>query len=234
MKKTHLPAAALALSLALLAAAAGCGIPQFDPPSLVNSVRILAIKAEPPEAAPGDSVVVTTAVFDPLAAPLLVWTVCTPDPVAGASACAAALAKGGGAVADPLFGPVITVDIPIDALQGSKDPTALAVASLIVCSGGDPLLGGDPLTCFPAESSDGGAGDGGVSFDQIPENVEIGIKRITVSDTITPNQNPVIALVPRASAASMRARCEMLLSPGGRTMPRTFMDRLGAASPRRG
>src|SRR5205814_8978586 len=37
--------------------------------------------------------------------------------------------------------------------------------------------------------------------------------------TSSPVSKPAISLVPRASAASMSTRCEMLLSPGGRTTP---------------
>jgi hypothetical protein len=112
------------------------------------------------------------------------------------------------------------VDIPIDALQGSTDPTALAVASLIVCSGGDPALGGNPLNCFPAESpSDAGPGDAGVSFAMIPDTLEIGIKRITVSDTVTPNQNPMVALLTYAiDAATQVPLDETELDCGGGLM----------------
>ncbi|HEV8322049.1 MAG TPA: hypothetical protein VG389_10575 [Myxococcota bacterium] len=197
------PAAAPLLLLAAVGAAAtagspaGCGFPQFDPPSLVDSVRILAIKAEPPEVAPGESSVVTASIFDPAGAPLMIWSVCTPDPVAGASACAESLSGSGGTVADPQFGPTATVDVPIDALQGADaGEQVLAVASLIVCSGGDPTMGGDPTRCFPADAGTGG-GDAGTatSFDEIPDTVEIGIKRITVSDSVVPNQNPVITEV---------------------------------------
>src|SRR5207247_1651089 len=37
--------------------------------------------------------------------------------------------------------------------------------------------------------------------------------------TSSPVSRPEISLLPRASAASMSTRCEMLLSPGGRTTP---------------
>jgi len=54
-----------------------------------------------------------------------------------------------------------------------------------------------------------------------------------VDFTSAPVRSPVNSLVPRASAASITARCEMLLSPGGRTTPRTFTRRpAGATAPR--
>src|SRR5207244_5944535 len=52
--------------------------------------------------------------------------------------------------------------------------------------------------------------------------------------TSSPVRSPVSSLVPRASAASMRALWEMLLSPGGRTAPRTFTRRVSGATRRRG
>ena len=52
--------------------------------------------------------------------------------------------------------------------------------------------------------------------------------------TSSPVRSPVSSLVPRASAASMRARWEILLSPGGRTAPRTFTRRVSGATRRRG
>ncbi len=51
--------------------------------------------------------------------------------------------------------------------------------------------------------------------------------------TSAPVSRPSSWLVPRASPASMTARCEMLLSPGGRTTPRTFtLPPAGATGPR--
>ncbi|MBZ0271961.1 hypothetical protein K8I61_07980 [bacterium] len=46
------------LAVAVLAFAASCGIPEFDAPNIVESRRILAIRAEPREAAPGDTVTI--------------------------------------------------------------------------------------------------------------------------------------------------------------------------------
>jgi hypothetical protein len=50
------------IALASLALS-GCGT-NFDPPSLVESVRLLAIRADKPYAAPGDTVTMTALVYD--------------------------------------------------------------------------------------------------------------------------------------------------------------------------
>lgn len=69
------------LSLSLLSLAlAGCGNP-FDPANLVESVRLLAISADKPYAAPGDTVNMTALAYDgrppvtPAAAPMQVYWV---------------------------------------------------------------------------------------------------------------------------------------------------------------
>src|SRR5262249_43737886 len=53
--------------------------------------------------------------------------------------------------------------------------------------------------------------------------------------TSSPVSKPVTSLVPRASAASISTRCEMLLPPGGRTPPLTkpAPPGCGALEPRR-
>jgi hypothetical protein len=56
--------ALLSLSLCAYAALAGCG-PEFDPASLILDERVLAIKAEPPEAVPGETVRLTPLVAAP-------------------------------------------------------------------------------------------------------------------------------------------------------------------------
>jgi len=52
--------------------------------------------------------------------------------------------------------------------------------------------------------------------------------------TSAPVSNPSSSLAPWARPASITARCEMLLSPGGRTLPRTFTRRPAGATATRG
>jgi hypothetical protein len=86
MGRVHLPVVLFSLFLA------ACG-PEFDPPSQVNKLRLLALKAEPPEIAGGagagalpDRTTLSTLVADPaqVADPAREATVlhlsCTPDP----------------------------------------------------------------------------------------------------------------------------------------------------------
>ncbi|MBN1946977.1 MAG: hypothetical protein JW797_14985 [Bradymonadales bacterium] len=71
----------LALSVLLLvwAGAIAC-MEDFDPPSLVNNLRVLAISTEPAELAPGESVVMEALVVEPEGAPIsYLWEWCPFD-----------------------------------------------------------------------------------------------------------------------------------------------------------
>jgi hypothetical protein len=84
--------------LALLCAlplAAGCSDDEeeeFSPASYIDKLRILAVKATPPDAIPGEQVRLESLVVDPLsgARPLsFVWLICDPDPTGlGSNVCA--------------------------------------------------------------------------------------------------------------------------------------------------
>lgn len=70
----------LVLALALATSAVACG-PDFDPPSELNSLRILAIRAEPPEVRPGETVTLDALDWVPAeAAPLADAPAGTVDP----------------------------------------------------------------------------------------------------------------------------------------------------------
>ena len=97
----------LRLSLSLLALAsgalAGCGNP-FDPQNLVESVRLLAISADKPYAAPGDTVNMTALAYDgrppvtPPPPPMTVYWVpiaCVDPPGDSYFACYPAFAEAG-------------------------------------------------------------------------------------------------------------------------------------------
>jgi hypothetical protein len=69
--------------LALLALSAGCSSP-FPPYSYVHSLSVLAIQAEPPEIAPGESADLRALVVDPAGrAVTLEWAYCTEAPAIG-------------------------------------------------------------------------------------------------------------------------------------------------------
>lgn len=75
--------------LALLAAATGCD-EEFKPPSVVEGLRILGARAEPPEVRPGQVTQLEVLVVDPSrpARPSVFWIACDPDPYGqGRTAC---------------------------------------------------------------------------------------------------------------------------------------------------
>jgi hypothetical protein len=69
-----------------VALACGCQN-SFDPQSYVTGLRLVAVKAEPPEAAPGDSVAFTTIAVDTAGGPIAIdWAACTRPPPPGQAA----------------------------------------------------------------------------------------------------------------------------------------------------
>ncbi len=78
--------AAVLLALGLPVCAAGFGCQSFpDPPvSFVAGLRVLGIKADPPEAAPGGTAAITALAVDTSgAAPDATWSACFAPPMAG-------------------------------------------------------------------------------------------------------------------------------------------------------
>ena len=68
---------------AVLVLGSSCGV-QFSPETLVDSLRILAITSEPPEAAPGDPSTVNVLFGDPTRVgqvSTVIWVGCEPDPL---------------------------------------------------------------------------------------------------------------------------------------------------------
>jgi hypothetical protein len=92
MRLTRTRWLALLCALPLLAACSEEEEP-FAPASYIDKLRILAIKATPPDAIPGEQVRLESLVVDPLsgARPLsFVWLICDPDPTGlGSNLCAA-------------------------------------------------------------------------------------------------------------------------------------------------
>jgi hypothetical protein len=72
----------LARAIALLSALSGCLSPWRDV-TFVENMRVLAIRADPPDLSPGDSSLLEATVVDPTAPTrinTLVWIACDPDP----------------------------------------------------------------------------------------------------------------------------------------------------------
>jgi len=121
----------------LALAAAGCAEPPGEP-SLVDRLRILAVVAEPPEVAPGESVALDALVVAPpgVAAPELTWSLCA-EPVSlqplAAGECATASA--GALVALP--GPTIAPPLELAPLLASDETVLPLRVRLHVVSGAE-------------------------------------------------------------------------------------------------
>jgi hypothetical protein len=110
------------LSLSLVLSLSAC-VPTFaEDPSLVASERVLAVRAEPSEAAPGDTVTLTALDADAaglVPSPSLDWAPCLmrlplsePGPVARAC-----IAGDADALGDPATGPTASIAISNDACR---------------------------------------------------------------------------------------------------------------------
>jgi len=166
------------IALALVAVA-GCG-ERLAPQSEVTKLRVLAIRADHPEASPGDVVNVTALWADPEGDGRdvgFVWASCTIGPGTDPRTCTQA-----GAEAAPIdfgVGPdhaYTDLTIPADALDGVDE--AVVLVTLVVCAGGIP----DLVASQEAGEVVCPEGDPIIAY-----------KRITVTAGDAPNQNPGVA-----------------------------------------
>lgn len=158
----------LAFALAALAAA-GCDEATSER-WLLEEVRVLAVKAEPPETQPGGTVSLSALAVDPLGAGFrtlsIAWGVCVPDPAVGQASCA----EPGRTI--PLgTGSSATLTVAADVLDGLDPDLALRGIDLFV------------VVAASAPEVDGVDGADG----------EAAFKRVRVSTDPLPNANPRIA-----------------------------------------
>jgi hypothetical protein len=186
---------ALSLGLAALPASA-CAPDDFDPGSRVTSLRVLAVHADLPYAAPGETVNLDTLSFDPLGRPLSwAWAACVTPPSSDVYPCFQKIALDAAAGIPPLIGEDATGDsvsftVPPDLLDNLPEvarPAALIGVVGITCPGSISL---DPeARPLPVHCNEAGSGR------ELPlEEYVVGIKRIFVRQT-DKNQNPVIERV---------------------------------------
>ena len=181
------PAAWLA-TLAL----SGCGA-TFDPGTQVDSLRVLAVRADAPFAHPGDTVHLSALSYDPAARPISwAWAAC-PSP-AGSSVEDCLEQVRGSAVAGEL--PLlamgegidnIDVPVPSDALDGiPPEARSLALAGIVqvACPGDLEVLNIDSRIPFRCTDRDTGAEFG-------LHDMVVGVKRLFLREAEV-NQNPVI------------------------------------------
>lgn len=145
----------------------GCA-PEGSDRALVDELRVLAVRARPPEVAPGASVALDALVADPRGRGRHVawsWAVCTPDPLAGEASCA----EPGRTV--PLgVGTAATLSVAADTLDDVPPEERERGIDLFV------------LLSVAAGAAPGGPG----------EEEEIAFKRVRVSTDAAPNANPSI------------------------------------------
>lgn len=154
---------------------AGCD-PGVSERWLLEEMRVLAIRAEPPEVAPGDTIALDALVVDPLGEGRPVqqtWAVCTPDPALGEASCGEP-----GRTVPLTVGTAATFTVPGDALDGLPDEVALRGIDLYVF-----------LAAQAAELPGGAEADG-----------EAAIKRVRVSTDPLANRNPRLAWFAPADA----------------------------------
>jgi hypothetical protein len=157
----------------------------------VDRLRILAVKAEPPEARPGETISFEGLVVDPTGdGPFVVWLACPAADESGTgfgcaldlenldfeSATIEELAEAGVIGFEPGFSPAYTA--PDDLLEGLSPEEQQEGAYVTI------QVTAIPNTVLTGES------DNAEGFDF--NEVEIAYKRLIVSEATTPNQNPTI------------------------------------------
>ena len=155
---------AAVLSAAIGMLAAGCSQPLPDR-ALVDDLRVLGIRAEPPEAAPGDMVVLDALIADPHASRREVrvaWAICTPGE-GGVGTC------GDPARVTPL---------------GTSMQATWTVAPDLLDDADDPETGRDVYVVFGVETDP--------LDDEVEAPHDVAFKRIRVSTSASPNANPRI------------------------------------------
>ena len=164
-----------------VAALCACNGPKFDPPSLIESVRILATAADKPYALPGDTVNMQVLAFDGRAskpAPMGVWWIPSAciDPANDLYyACYASFGSrfkpGMDLTSQLTAGTSLSFQLPSDIITSHPstggEPYGLAVTFVIACAGHveyTPLPAGGapdalPFGCFDSNHNQLGADD---------------------------------------------------------------------------
>lgn len=158
-------------ALLLLFAVAGCTTQPLTPSWLLDRTRILGVQAEPAEPRPGDSVALRSLSFDPDQDLLVVWVGCVLEQ---SDDYGCIPDESGFLGAEPIFPP--TLNVPAEVLDDLA-PEARAEGKNYILT--LSALPGDTDLSNPDE----------ISEDDV---LEIGYKRVPVSETLEPNHNPRI------------------------------------------
>ncbi len=174
--------ARVVLISAALSSIVSCG-DDFDPPSRVNKLRVLAVGTQEPFASPGEEVSLSALVFDPSGRRLSwTWATCTDPSSTSVLGCFSELDPATVTTSTGGEGATFTMRIPADAL--SRLPEASRASAMV----------GAVFVACPGTISKGG--EGGVPFSctddagrVLPlDAFEIGAKRIFVRAR---DKNPV-------------------------------------------
>lgn len=182
-------------SLVSIAALAGCDA-DFDPGSNVSSLRVLAVQADNPFAAPGETVRLSATHFDPAGRDITwAWAQCSNPASSSVEGCLAEIAETALATGSlPLLATGVGQDnveltispTAIDELPEAARPNALTGVLSVACPG-TLDLGSSEATggLLPFRCTD----ESGVELG-LHDNI-VGIKRVFVRN-VDRNQNPVI------------------------------------------
>ncbi len=193
IRKTAAAKSIGALALALVGGCSG----DLPPESRVDKLRLLAVRAEPPEVMPGmPSALDTLTVLPPAAAaPSLtyLWMACLENSGASSpNACGVSVGGNGGPS---------TFDAPLPdcATAPSSNLCRIATTPTASYTPSDAASGGQViLTVIVADPTAGGAmqcaidaaGNGGAPTN--PDHCIVALKRLTVGDNPSPNHNPTL------------------------------------------
>jgi len=192
----------------LALAACGC-TGKLPPPSLVDRFRVLAVRAEPPEVQPGAAAALDLLIVDPYAPAegrprSFLWLACATPSGTSAAACAQFATDPSAALPG-----VATGDLTIsscDDQAGSLTGGGLCLIGMNETAAyvppADFLVAGDEsrvVTLFVAAAT----GDTDaiscvmqmVNEGSMATDCQVSYKRLTVSSSTTPNQNPGLATV---------------------------------------
>lgn len=158
--------------LALLSALplCGCLTQDLDPSWLLDRTRVLAVAAEPAEPAPGDTVTFTSLVVDPEQEPLVLWVGCVLE---SSNSYGCVPDEEGFLGIEPLLPPSLAVpETLLDDLEEDRR-----------------VEGKNYILTLSALAEDTDLSDPeSITEDSV---LEVAYKRMPVSESATPNHNPV-------------------------------------------
>jgi hypothetical protein len=182
---------------------------ELPPPSLVDRFRVLAVRAEPPEVAPGAAAALDLLIVDPYApaegrARSFLWLACATPAGTSAAACAQFATDPSAALPGVSTGDLTlaSCDDPDGSLTGGGLCLVGADETVTFTPPTDFLVAGDAsraVTLFVAAAT----GDTDaltcvmqlVNEGSIATDCQVSYKQLTVSGSATPNQNPGLAVV---------------------------------------